>query len=87
MVTRGINRREAVDPAAKTEERPSPGKPPETGPFLLQVDRQTKASYATAETAAAAGMAIKTSHPHVQVSIYDSIECRSTVVGLPAAAQ
>jgi hypothetical protein len=87
MVARGINRREAVDPAAETDERPSQGKRPETGQFLLQVDRQTKASYATAETAAAAAMAIKTRHPHVRVSVYDSVECRSTIVELPAAAR
>ncbi len=87
MVARGIKLREAGSPAPETDERFSQRKRPESGRFLLQVDRQTKASYATAETAQAAGMAIKTGHPIVQVSIYDSVEHRNTLVELPAATQ
>jgi hypothetical protein len=52
---------------------------------LLQVDRQTKGSYETAESAEVAGLAIKTGHPVVQVSVYDSVDCRNTLVELPAA--
>ena len=42
--------------------------------YRLQVDRQTKTSYATHEAAEAAGAAIKTAHPLVHVSIYDARE-------------
>jgi hypothetical protein len=87
MVARVIKLREAGDPAPENEERLSQCKRPETGRYLLQVDRQTKASYATAETAEAAGMAIKTGYPLVRVSIYDSVECRNTLVELPSAPQ
>jgi hypothetical protein len=87
MAARGIKLREAGEPVPETHERLSQRKRPETGRYLLQVDRQTKASYATAETAQAAGMAIKTGHPLVQVSIYDSVECQNTLVELPAAPQ
>jgi hypothetical protein len=85
MVARVIKLREAGDPAPETEERLSQRKRPETGRYLLQVDRQTKASYPTAEAAQAAGMAIKTGYPIVQVSIYDSVEYQNTLVELPAA--
>ena len=42
--------------------------------FHLQVDRQTKASYATYEAAEKAGLAIKRAHPIVQVSVYDAVQ-------------
>jgi len=87
MVARVIKLREAGDPVPETGERLSQRKRPETGRFLLQVDRQTKGSYATAETAGAAAMVIKTGHPIVQVSVYDSVECQNTLVELPVAAQ
>ena len=41
--------------------------------FCLQVDQQTKASYATYEAAETAGYAIKKGHPIVQVSVYDAV--------------
>jgi cell division protein FtsN len=72
--------------AARTDQSPSQRKRPETGRYLLQIDRQTKGSYETAETAEAAGLAIKTGHPVVQVSVYDSVECQNKLVELPAAA-
>jgi hypothetical protein len=87
MATRVIKLREAGAPAPETDEPLSQRKRPETGRYLLQVDRQTKASYPTAETAEAAGIAIKTGHPLVQVSVYDSVECQNTLVELPAASQ
>ena len=40
--------------------------------FRLQVDRQTKATYASLEEAEKAGKAIKKAHPIVQVSVYDA---------------
>lgn len=99
MTTRATKLRDAATPAAiadpepaaaaaKTEssQMPSQRKRPEAGRYLLQVDRQTKGSYATAEGAEAAGLAIKTGHPIVQVSIYDSVECANKIVELPAAS-
>lgn len=55
-------------------------KRPEAGRFLLQVDRQTKRSYQTAEAAAEAGLLIKKGHPLVQVGIYDSVDCVNTII-------
>ena len=60
-------------------------KRPELHRYLLQVDRQTKASYPTVEAAEAAGMVIKTGHPIVQVSVYDSVDCVGKVLTVPAA--
>jgi hypothetical protein len=54
--------------------------------FWLQVDRQTKGSYPTLEAAEAAGGVIKTAHPVVQVSIYDSVDCTNTIIGAAAEA-
>ena len=61
-------------------------KRPESGRYLLQVDRQTKGSYQTSEAAQSAGLAIKTGYPIVQVSVYDSVEYTNTLVELPAAS-
>jgi len=67
------------------EEAPSQRKRPETGRYLLQVDRQTKGSYKTSEAAQTAALAIKTGHPIVQVSVYDSVEYTHTLVEAPAS--
>lgn len=40
--------------------------------YRLQVDRQTKATFASLDDARAAGQAIKKAFPVVQVSIYDA---------------
>jgi hypothetical protein len=61
-------------------------KRPERGRYLLQVDRQTKGSYTTPEAAQSVALVIKTAHPIVQVSIYDSVDNSSTMVEIPAAA-
>jgi hypothetical protein len=55
-------------------------KRPEAGRYLLQVDRQTKGSYQTAEAAEAAGLVIKKGHPIVQVGIYDSVDCVNKII-------
>jgi hypothetical protein len=68
------------------DEAPSQRKRPESGRYLLQVDRQTKGSYQTAEAAQSAALAIKTSYPTVQVSVYDSVDYTHTLVEAPAAA-
>jgi hypothetical protein len=59
-------------------------KRPETGQFCLQVDRQTKASYATYEAAEKAGLVIKKGHPILHVSVYDAVEGVSKVIKLSA---
>jgi hypothetical protein len=69
---------------SEPEERLSQRKRPEMGRYLLQVDRQTKGSYPTAETAQSAGLAIKKNHPILHVTVYDSVECAGTTVVLPA---
>ncbi len=61
----------------------SQSKRPEVGRFLLQVDRQTKRSYETAEAAETAGMVIKKGHPIVRVSVYDSVETANKILELP----
>ena len=68
------------------EEAPSQRKRPESGRYLLQVDRQTKGSYPTAEAAQSAAQVIKTGYPIVQVSVYDSVEYTHTLVEAPAAS-
>jgi hypothetical protein len=64
----------------------SQGKRPERGRYLLQVDRQTKGSYTTAETARAAASIIKKNFPIVKVSVYDSVDNSNTLVEEPAAS-
>jgi hypothetical protein len=58
---------------------------PDIGQFLLQVDRQTKASFTTLEAAEEAGMEIKKGHPIVRVSVYDAIACTNQIIELPKA--
>lgn len=61
---------------------PAPGERSENQ-FRLQVDRQTKASYATYEAAEAAALAVKQNHPIVQVAIYDAKAGVNKVIELP----
>ena len=67
---------EAEEPAELFSQR----RKPDVGQFRLQVDRQTKASFATYEEAEAAGMIIKKGHPVVRVSVYDTIECINRII-------
>jgi len=76
-----------ADPGESAPEQVGQKKRPEKGPFRLQVDRQTKDSFATYEEAQAAGLTIKTRHPVVQVSIYDTVKSENTMIELPAAKQ
>jgi hypothetical protein len=78
---------ETGDVVPETVERLSQRRRPEAGRYLLQIDRQTKGSYATAETAIAKGMTIKTGYPLVQVTVYDSVDCQTTLVEVPAASE
>jgi hypothetical protein len=59
-------------------------KRPDLGQFRLQVDRQTKASYATFEEAEEAAIAIKKGHPKLQVAVYDRVKSVNTLIELPA---
>ena len=76
-----------ADPEESALEQVGQKKRAEKGPFRLQVDRQTKDSFATYEEAEAAGLTIKTRHPVVQVSIYDTVKSENTIIELPAPKQ
>jgi hypothetical protein len=58
---------------------------PESGQFRLQVDRQTKSSFATYEAAEQAGLVIKQGHPLVQVAVYDAVGGVNKIIELPKA--
>jgi hypothetical protein len=80
MTTRQIKMPRKDSSEQEVEVVPSQDKRPERGRFLLQVDRQTKASYTTSEAAQAAALVIKKKYPIVKVSIYDSVDNSSTLV-------
>ena len=48
--------------------------------YRLQVDGQTKASYPTVQEAETAAKEIKTSHPILQVGIYDAEKSQITLL-------
>jgi hypothetical protein len=70
------------DPDDSAEENVGQPKRPETGRFRLQVDRQTKAFFATSDDADKAGLAIKKQFPIVQVTVYDSAEAVTRTIEL-----
>ena len=77
-----------VTPKKRDQEEPAEQqfgqrRTPEKGPFRLQVDRQTKESYATFEEAEAVGLAIKKRHPIVQVAVYDAVKGERKIIELP----
>jgi hypothetical protein len=86
MATRQIKMPVKEKPEEEAEEVFSQRKRPERGRYLLQVDRQTKASYPTSETAQAAALVIKKKYPVVQVSIYDSVDNSNTLIEAPPAS-
>jgi hypothetical protein len=69
MATRQIKMPRKDGSENEIDEAPSQRKLPESGRYLLQVDRQTKGSYPTAEAAQSAALVIKKGHPVVQVSV------------------
>jgi hypothetical protein len=81
--TKGVNSSDVVTPEEPSQEPLGQRKRPEKGQFCLQVDRQTKASYATYEAAEQAALVIKQGHPVVRVSIYDTVACVNNVIELP----
>jgi hypothetical protein len=83
MAQRQIKMPEKVE--AEPEEHLSQRKRPESGRYLLQVDRQTKGSYQTAESAESAGLAIKKEFPILHVTVYDTVDFADTVLALPAS--
>jgi hypothetical protein len=85
MATRQIKMPVKDNSAQEVEEPFSQRKRPERGRYLLQVDRQTKGSYTSSETAQAAALVIKKNYPIVQVSVYDSVDSSNTLVEAPAA--
>jgi hypothetical protein len=78
MATRQIKKLDKIE--FEPEERVSQRAQPETGRFVLQVDRQTKSSHPTAEIAHAAGLLIKNNYPLLHVTVYDSVEHAGTTI-------
>ena len=73
-------------PSAPEESVPEPvtqRKQPDGGRFRLQVDRQTKGSYASYEAAEKVGLGIKKVHPILQVAVYDGVEGVNKIIELP----
>ena len=62
---------------------PSQRRRADTEQFRLQVDRQTKSSYASYEAAEQAGLQIKKNHPIVSVTVYDSVGGVNKSIDLP----
>lgn len=86
MATRQIKMPVKDNSEQDVEEPFSQRKRAERHRYLLQVDRQTKGSYTTAEAAQAAALVIKTKYPVVQVSVYDSADNSNTLVEAPPAS-
>ncbi len=86
MATRQIKMPRRDGSENEIDEAPSQRKRPESGRYLLQVDRQTKGSYLTAEAAQSAALVIKKGYPVVQVSVYDRVDSTNTLVELPVAS-
>jgi hypothetical protein len=73
-------------PSGPEESVPEPvtqRKQADAGRFRLQVDRQTKGSYASYEDAEKAGLGIKKEHPILQVAVYDGVESVNKIIELP----
>ena len=87
-----MRERELKMPArnAASRENAEEGSPkqaqPETGRYLLQIDRQSKRSFKTPEAAQTAAREIKSRFPALQVSIYDTVTGSRTVMDLPVSA-
>jgi len=70
------------DPEEPVEEVVTQPKRADNGRFRLQVDRQTKESYATSEAAEAAGLAIKKAYPILYVAVYDGVDGVTKIIEL-----
>jgi len=87
MATRQIKMPRKYGSENETDDAPSQRQRPESGRYLLQVDRQTKGSYPTAEAVQSAALVIKKGYPVVQVSVYDRVGNTNTLVELPVASR
>jgi hypothetical protein len=58
--------------ADDSDQQPASQRRPKEERYRLQVDRQTKASFSTMDSAEKAGAAIKKIYPVVRVTIYDA---------------
>jgi CRISPR/Cas system-associated protein endoribonuclease Cas2 len=74
-------------PQNAIDETPSQRQRAESGRYLLQVDRQTKSSYPTAEAAQSAALVIKKGYPILQVSVYDRVANINTLVEMPVGSR
>ena len=74
------------DPEEPVEDAVTQRRRPDSGRFRLQVDRQTKESYATYEAAEAAGLAIKKAYPILHVAVYDSVDGVTKTIELSTVA-
>ena len=74
MATRQIKMTRKYGSENEIDEAPSQHQRPESGRYLLQVDRQTKGSYPTAEAVQSAALVIKKGYPVVQVSVNTLVE-------------
>jgi hypothetical protein len=72
--------------AEPTEEEHPPHQQTDTERYQLQIDRQTKRSFETLESARSAAVEIKTRFPTLQVSIYDSASKSRTMIDLPSTS-
>jgi hypothetical protein len=87
MATRQFKMLRKYGSENETDDAPSQRQRPESGRYLLQVDRQTKGSYPTAEAVQSAALVIKKGYPVVQVSVYDRVGNTNTLVELPVASR
>jgi hypothetical protein len=86
MATRQIEMPRKGGSENEIDEGPSHRQRPGSGRYLLQVDRQTKGSYPTAEAAQSAALVIKKGYPVVQVSVHDRVGNTKTLVELPVTS-
>jgi hypothetical protein len=87
MATRQIKMPRKDGSENENDDAPSQRQRPESGRYLLQVDRQTKGSYPTAEAVQSAALVIKKGYPVVQVSVYDRVGNTNTLVELPVGSR
>jgi hypothetical protein len=73
----------APEPEELVDDAATPRRRPDSGRFRLQVDRQTKETYATYEAAEAAGLAIKKAYSILYVSVYDGVDGVTKIIELP----
>jgi hypothetical protein len=80
MALRSKTMTKPAETEESVQEQPSQRRRPDAGQFQLQVDRQTKGSYATYEAAEAVGLEIKKKFPVVRVAVYDAISGENKIL-------